>query len=57
MNVDYTKERRIMDVIGADLPLSRKISKLELMALRAFPSSPVQRAIQEARDDLREANR
>lgn len=55
--IDYRNEKRIMKVVNDDtLTTQRKISKLNVMALRAYPSSPIQKAIQEARSDLRTAN-
>ena len=45
MELDYTKERRIMSVFNEDLPVARRISKLQIMTIKAYPSSPIQKAI------------
>ena len=53
LEINYKTESRIMRVVNSDIATGRKISKLDIMALRAFPSSPMQNAIVAARDDLR----
>jgi hypothetical protein len=51
--LDYRNEPRIMKVVNApDLSPERKISKLTIMALKAFPSSPWQIAINAARVEI-----
>lgn len=56
MEIDYRKESRIMQIVAASISPDAKISKLTIMALKAFPGSPVQKAIQKAREDIRTIN-
>lgn len=39
-------------ILASDLPVERKISKLQILALRCFPSSPVQNAVIAATREL-----
>lgn len=49
---DSRTQKAINRVLDSDLPIGRKISKLTILALKAFPSSPNQKAIQTARNNL-----
>lgn len=54
LEVNYRNEKRIMRVVGSeDITVDRKLSKLDIMALKAFPNSPIQKAIIAAREDVR----
>ena len=57
LEIDYRHENKIMKIVNADIAIERKISKLDIMALKAFASSPIQKAIVAARDDLKSISR
>jgi hypothetical protein len=48
--------RALEKILASDLPVARKISKLQILALRAFPSSPFQKAVIAAYQELERSN-
>lgn len=38
-------EKKVARILASDLPTARKISQLQILALRSFPSSPNQKYV------------